>query len=357
MRWLFAMISVTLAAVGVALGADGGQPAGKGSAFGMLKADAAETRKRAEEWLKSRRASADVMSRFNAAWDGPAPVLDKVTASLTLGEPAVEKLLADARDEAAPAPTALPELITKAPDGFFRSSLALAYGKALAGRKVYEEALEALSLVKPEEAADPATYFFHKAVCEHALMFQDAADRSLGRLTTGVEDVPERYRYVAQLLYFDMQTWQEKDLEWVARKMSGIQRRLALGRGGKQTQRLQKEVLIRLEEIMKQLQNPKGIGSPNDGDCPDGGEAEEKPVDRYVGMESVRPPKDTPPGGDISGTGAVDVKKMKAMAESWGKLPEKERADAIRELLRTMPAKDRGVVEAYFRELQRRSGK
>jgi hypothetical protein len=53
----------------------------------------------------------------------------------------------------------------------------------------------------------------------------------------------------------------------------------------------------------------------------------------------------------------VDTKKVKEIAEVWGKLPEKERAQAIRELTRSLPAKDRAVIEAYFKELQKRSGK
>jgi hypothetical protein len=53
----------------------------------------------------------------------------------------------------------------------------------------------------------------------------------------------------------------------------------------------------------------------------------------------------------------VDTKKVKEIAEVWGKLPEKERAQAIRDLTRGMPAKDRAVIEAYLKELQKRSGK
>jgi hypothetical protein len=62
-------------------------------------------------------------------------------------------------------------------------------------------------------------------------------------------------------------------------------------------------------------------------------------------------------GGTASGTGQVDIKKAKEIAEMWGKLPEKERAEALRELTRSMPAKDRAVIEAYFKEIQNRSGK
>jgi hypothetical protein len=53
----------------------------------------------------------------------------------------------------------------------------------------------------------------------------------------------------------------------------------------------------------------------------------------------------------------VDRKKAKETAEVWGKLQEKERAAAIRDLTRGMPAKDRAVIEAYLRELAKRSSK
>jgi len=51
----------------------------------------------------------------------------------------------------------------------------------------------------------------------------------------------------------------------------------------------------------------------------------------------------------------VDSKRVKEIAEVWGKLPERERARALVELTRGMPAKDRAVIEAYFRELQKKS--
>ena len=69
------------------------------------------------------------------------------------------------------------------------------------------------------------------------------------------------------------------------------------------------------------------------------------------------PNKQDTQGGTANGSGQVDSKKVKEIAEVWGKLPEKERAQALRELTRTMPAKDRAVIEAYFKELQKKSSK
>jgi hypothetical protein len=57
-------------------------------------------------------------------------------------------------------------------------------------------------------------------------------------------------------MVLDMRSWRDdKDLGWVARKMDNIERRLELARGGPQTQKIQKEVVARLDEIIKQMEN------------------------------------------------------------------------------------------------------
>jgi hypothetical protein len=53
----------------------------------------------------------------------------------------------------------------------------------------------------------------------------------------------------------------------------------------------------------------------------------------------------------------VDIKKIKEIAQVWGTLPEKERAAAMVELTRGMPAKYRDAIEAYFKQLGNSSGK
>ena len=65
--------------------------------------------------------------------------------------------------------------------------------------------------------------------------------------------------------------------------------------------------------------------------------------------------QDSNPTGGVQGKGEFDPKKVKEIAEVWGKLPEKERAKAIVELTRRMPAKDRAVIEEYFKQLAKKS--
>jgi hypothetical protein len=51
------------------------------------------------------------------------------------------------------------------------------------------------------------------------------------------------------------------------------------------------------------------------------------------------------------GPGKVTEKELRALAVNWGKLPEKERAEAMQNLTRDMPPKYREVIETYFRKL------
>jgi hypothetical protein len=233
------------------------------ASFGTLRALAPDAaRAQALAWLESVGKKDEAARKaFDALWSADRPVLDKVADTLALGDPGVAKLLAEARDPSGPAPTLLPGLVRDAKrPAFFRANLALAYARALSNRKVYEEGLDALKAVRAEDVADPAAFFFHKAVAEHSLMLKKEAEGSIARLLDDVAEAPERYRMVAALMQFDMLTWKEKDLGWVARKMDNIHRRLDLTRGGPKTQKMQKEVVARLDEIIKELENQSKSG-------------------------------------------------------------------------------------------------
>jgi hypothetical protein len=242
----------------------GKKPTKETTSFGVLRAPSAEeARNQAEAWLKGvGKSDATTMKAFDEIWKSEQRLLDKVAATFCLGDAEVAKVMAEARDANAPAPTDVPAVLkdTKK-SAFFRTNLAVAYAKALSNRKVYEEGLEALRLAKPEQCVDPASFLFHKAVAEHALMLKKDADDTIIRLLDDVADAPERYKFVAALMHFDMTSWKDKDLGWIARKMDNIQRRLDLTRGGEKTQKMQKEVVMRLDELIKQLENQNKSGS------------------------------------------------------------------------------------------------
>jgi len=228
------------------------------AAFGTLApVPDAQVRIQAAGWLKEQGQYDALRAQFEEIWNKKdVAALDKLTATFELADPAVKKVMAEARDPLAPAPTEVPALVkdTKRPL-FFRANVGLAYAKALTSRKVYEEAMDALAAFKAEQVVDPSVYLFHKAVCEHSLMQKKEAQESIVRLLDDVPAAPERYKMVAALMHLDMANWQDKDLGAIGRKMDNIQRRLELARGGKTTQKQQKEVVARLDEIIKELEN------------------------------------------------------------------------------------------------------
>src|SRR5439155_25871430 len=106
-----------------------------------------------------------------------------------------------------------------------------------------------------EQVADPASFLFHRSVCEHGLLQKDEAKRSIRRLLEEAgSDAPERYKTVALLMQLDMAAWKDKDLSSIARKMKNVERRLDLARGGPQTQEKQDEIIARLDEMIKKLE-------------------------------------------------------------------------------------------------------
>jgi len=138
---------------------------------------------------------------------------------------------------------------------FFRANLGLAYARALSARHVHDEAVATLQQFRPEQVVAPATYLFTRAVCEHATLQKAEASRTINRLLEESVGSPERYRTVSLLMLLDMQTWKDKDLGAVARKMDNSERRLQLARGGPQTQEIQKDILRRLDELIKEKEN------------------------------------------------------------------------------------------------------
>jgi hypothetical protein len=344
----FALLAVfPLAAGSAALADTGKKPTREVISFGELRATESDrARSQALAWLQTTgKANAATLKAFEAIWaEKDRPVLDRVADSLALGDAGAARLLEEARDFSAPAPTQVPAILKDAGKPvFLRANLALAYARALSQRRVYEESLAALKAAQPEQVVDPGAYLFHRAVAEHALLLKEDASRSIVRLLDDAVDVPDRYKMVAVLMAYDMESWKQKDLGEIARKMDNIERRLELARGGPHTQKIEKEVVLRLDELIKQLENESnGSSGQNSGNCPNGGNS--------GGANPNSPLKDSRIVRN-TGPGRVDPKHLEYLAQNWGKLPEKERAQAMQDLTRDMPPKYREVFESYFRKL------
>ena len=265
-KWLAASLAATgTFAAAPAFAADPAPNAVRGVIeFQSLRAtpdDAA--RDRVERWLKA--AGTFDPKAVDAAWAGGRTVEDRTVAAISLGLPAAADALAAAKTPGVPAPGTFPAALKDARlDPFVRANVAAAYAKVLVGKRAYEDALAALDGVNPEHLVDPAGFYFHKAVAEHATLNRPAALLSLTALLDDVANVPDRYVTVATLMYFDLQSWSgdEKNLRHIGRLMDVSSRRLDLARADDETKAVQKKILYRLSELIKQMENDEKRPEP-----------------------------------------------------------------------------------------------
>jgi hypothetical protein len=159
-------------------------------------------------------------------------------------------------------------------------------------------------------------------------------------------------------MFFEMQNWSAdpKDLSNITRLMDNSGRRLELARGGEKTQDIQKKIVFRLDELIKDLENKNkpGQGQANGGNCPNGG----TPGNGPPGGNTVQP---SSPAGDSvimggSGSGKIDEKQLRQIAETWGSLPPDKRAKIEAELTRDLPPKYELMIKEYFNSLNRIHG-
>ncbi|GIW82406.1 MAG: hypothetical protein KatS3mg105_4213 [Gemmatales bacterium] len=354
-------ISILLAAVVTALA--GPLHAGPNEILRMGKLRAAspeQAKTQCLQWIKAQGVDDPALwAKLSAIWETDRPVLERVVQSFLLVNADAAKLLAEA--ESGPAPTEIPPLLRDQKQSpFFRANLGLAYAKRLSQRRIYEESLAVLKTIEPGRVVDPAAYYFHRAVAEFSLMDKESARTSIIAINEDVADAPDRYRRVSLVMLFEMENWSDNDLGWVARKMSNIERRLDLSRGGPQTRRMQKEIVAKLDELIRSLERKRiepHVRQPQPSPEPDPTE-EPLPIPACPRCKSPGPkspgPMDESNIAKNGGNGEVDEKRLHELAQIWGKLPPHQRASIITGLTEGMPTQYRQIVENYFRDLARR---
>lgn len=306
-------------------------------ALGVLQAPTTEgVRGPLLDWLRGQDPAA--ISQAEAILAGSEPLLDRVVAVIVLGMPELRGLLASWNDASAAAPQSPPALLREERLPLVvRANLSLWFAREMVQRRLHHEALEALQPVRAEQVVDPAAYYFFRAVSENKLRKRDDAVASINRLLSSVDGVPDRYRFVAELLRKDMDGWKEKDLGDIARRMQEIEGRLQNSRGGPQTQERQKEVIAMLDQIIKDLEDQCN-------QCQGGGGS-------GGGSRVVTPMQDSRIVGGQAGKGEVDKKPLIKDEKVWGKMPEKEKVKALENVNRELPPRFKDAIEAYTKRM------
>lgn len=306
-----------------------------------------DARTKALQWVAERgvtdKALLDAVAKEWVAEEGSLTadeVLQRVIRTLVVVDQDVKKTI-DACQEGTPIPAWPRDVVplTESMNGFAKQHLRLFVGRFLAQRQLFEEALEVLITVDPQQIVDPASYFFQRAICEHQLLKKADAMKSLGSLLDNTQNVPERYKAVAALMRHDIEQLREASLGEVAKKMSDVERRLNFGRGGEKTQKLEEEIVEALDEIIKkaeqQQQSAGGGGGMGGNQNQSGGAASDSSVK------------------GATAPGEVDQKDIGNKA-GWGSLAPKKATEAKNVINRNFPSHYREAIEQYFKKLANR---
>lgn len=269
----------------------------------------------------------------------PAALLEQVTQTFALVSPEARKVVEFCHAESRP--TELPEFpVLQDPQHppFVRNNLRLLFGQWLAQHRYYDEALDVLDPLKPQEVVDPAALLFYRAAGYHRMPDKSKCLPLVAKLLENKSQIPRRYAAVAELIKVDLEPLKTDSLDEISRLMDEVERRLALKRAGKRVRDQEEEVVAKLDKLIKKLEQQQQQQSGASGG----------------NISSSRPAQDSMPLGG-KGPGKVDPKSI-GTGSGWGNLPPKERREALQQIGKELPAHYREVIEEYFRRLAREAG-
>jgi len=305
-----------------------------------------EVRGAALQWVAARKVSDQrVLQLIGKVWaveaDQTLPaseLLSRVLETFRLADPESKRFIDHCSLMGAPllAPRIKP-LLDRDKDPFYQANMSLFYGRYLAQRRMYDEALDVLKPLDAHQVVDPASCLFFTAVCQHQLLKKKEGLATIQHLLQDTEGVPVAYSTVASLMQYELKALREKSLDDITRRMSDVERRLDLGRSGQKVQKREQEIIALLDELIERMEQNGGGGGG-------GGAAN--------GNQPSGPANDSSVGGQ-KGPGDVDRKNV-GKRGLWGALPPKAEARVKQDAARKFPPHYREAIERYSRKLSNR---
>lgn len=223
------------------------------------------------------------------------------------------------------------------------------HAKELMRERDHEGSIKTLEAIKLNKG-NYSTYCFHMAVNHFQLNHKKEATKWIDLLEASFDNSPERYQVVASMMRADMKNWKNdyEDVEDISREMKKVSDRLHNAKGGAVTQKTQKEIVDRLDKLIKDAEDKLDKQQQGKGD----GQGKEQPGQQKQGSgQSPQTPQGDSQIAPSDGTGMVQNQKMKNLIEKWGSLPQREQARAMQELTQGMSRVHREAIENYFRNL------
>lgn len=304
---------------------------------------AEQVRTRVMAWLEARGADESAKQKAAEVWAsvpadaGELDVLAALSATVALVDENARSLgTLCAKPKSQLIVPSQPWLDDPATDPLVARNMRLLFGRWLVHEAMFDEAVEQLGALRPEDVVAPATLLFYQGVAYHSLLQKTPGLESIGKLLSAPERSPRRYVAVARLMEEDLKSLEDDSLDHVARRMDDVRRRLDLGRAGRKVRDVEDGIIESLDKIIKRLEEQAAAAAAAGGGAQDN-------------IRSSSPAPDSMPIGG-KGPGEVDRRPIGSEAD-WGNLPPKQREEALQRIGRDFPSHYRDVVEQYFRRL------
>ncbi len=306
---------------------------------------AEQVRAELASFLETQEIDAATKARLAALWPDeggprqPAELLENVTATLALVNEQAKEVVDFCRAQTSI--VSVPQfsiLDDQQQPPFVRNNLRLLFGRWLAQHRYYDESLQQLEGLGPDDVVDPAGLLFYQGTGYHRLPDKKQCLPTIAKLLENEKQIPRRFATVAQLIQADLEPLKTDSLDEVSRLMDEVQRRLDLKRAGKRVRDQEDEVIAKLDKLIKKLEEQQ----------------QQQQSSSAANLAPKTPAQDSKPMGGLA-PGNVDPKSI-GTKNGWGNLPPKDRQEALQQIGKDLPAHYREVIEEYFRKLARESG-
>lgn len=226
--------------------------------------------------------------------------------------------------------------------GWLQDAVRLAFGRAYAQQRLYDEALETLAGLELSQVCDPASLLFYRATAEHHLLKKTECLENIQVLLQREDELPHRYAQIARLMKADLTPVKEDSLDEISRMMGGVQRRLELGRAGQVVREEEENIIKKLDKLIDQIEQ-QAQQMMQQSSSQDEAQQQQQQAQQQQAMDDSQIA-----GG--SGPGDVDPKQFQNQS-AWGNLPPAQRQEALQRMTEELPSHYRDVIEGYFRRL------
>ncbi len=290
LRLLLCVIVPVWAIGTIAAQAAGPQPSGKNDVY--APPSPAALKAQVQEWIEQQGlAHTPIVDAIAPSWEfeqSPSVemLFDTLLRTFYLADDATRKLVDSCRSwnySAELLQVQLPDAARDRQEPLLTNNVRYFLARHLTLLTAYNDALKVFEQIDPHYVVDPAGCLFHRAVCEQHLLLKEQGQKTLNLLLNQTQDVPLRYRKLAELMQDDLQGVQEKSLGEVARQMKDVERRLNLEQTDNGVQQVEEKIIATLDELIKQMEDQQNQSSSSAGGQ-SSSQPPTKPADQsYVG--------------------------------------------------------------------------